>query len=189
MAKNTTHYRQQNEASFHPLFIGALAGNKAIYTELLSHISSLARHYVERKIGQHDASEDIVQEILISVHKALHTYDPSRPCMPWLASIMHYRLSDWMRSHYRTSAHKTVSLDDVEDFLSADVTIPSIENECIKKAVSALSPKQQQVIEAMYFKEMTVSEASEALAMSVSAVKVTAHRAYKQLALLLGEER
>ena len=185
MQKN---HRKQNEALFHPLFIGALAGNHALYNELLTHISQLAKHFVEKKIGQHDQSEDVVQEILISVHKSLHTYEPSRACMPWLAAIMHYRLSDWMRKYYQSAQQNTLNFDEVEDFLTENVTEEPLIHEHIYKAVALLPIKQQQVIESMYFKDMTVSEASASLSMSVSAVKVTAHRAYKKLALLLGED-
>lgn len=173
---------------FHPLFIAALAGNQNLYQELLTRIAELSRHFVHKKIGAQEEVEDIVQEILLSVHKALHTYDPERPCMPWLASIMHFRLTDWMRSHYKTQETQSgVALDEVEHFLVDHVTNEPLAYEYIHKAVKSLSTKQQYVIEALYFKEMTVAEASESLSMSISAVKVNAHRAYKQLAILLGE--
>ena len=123
----------------------------------------------------------MVQMILISVHKALPTFDPKRRCMPWLAAIMYYRVNDWLRNRYTAREAFKVPLEAVEDFLVSDVTVSPLEYEYVNKAVATLSPNQQAVITAMYHEEQSVAEAGEKLGMSVSAVKVTAHRAYKKL--------
>lgn len=177
-----------NEAMFKPLFDGALNGDQKAYGALLSSVAELAKKYAMRKTGGHDDCEDIAQEILVSVHKALHTYDPARPCMPWLAAIMHYRMSDWLRSRYTAANQPKVPIEDVEHFLTADVTKEPLAFEYVNKAVSGLNDKQQAVINSMYHEELTVAETSEKLGMSVSAVKVTAHRAYKKLRKRLDEE-
>ena len=36
--------------------------------------------------------DDLLQEILISVHKARHTYDGNRPYKPWVYAIAKFRL-------------------------------------------------------------------------------------------------
>ena len=171
----------KNESTFHPLFKEALAGNQRAYAELLRTLAPLIKQYASKKSSGHSDCEDIAQEILISVHKALHTYDPARPCMPWLAAIMHYRMSDWLRSRYSAAEAKKVPLADVEDFLMADVTKDPREHEYVSEAVRRLPEKQQAVINAMYHEELSVRETSNKLQMGESAVKVTAHRAYKAL--------
>lgn len=173
---------------FRPLLEKAIAGNRKAYHELLTQLSLLAKKFVRRKIGEHPDMDDLVQEILLSVHKALHTYDPSRPCMPWLSAIMHYRVTDWLRSHYSKDNMNKVSLDDVEDFLFSEVTEPSDSYEYMNKAIHELPLQQQAVIHSMYFEELTVTQTSKKLNMSVSAVKVTAHRTYKKLRERLKEE-
>lgn len=186
VAKND--HKASNEALFRPLFEGAVAGDRKAYSELLTQISHLAKKYVRRKMGEHADSDDLIQEILISVHKALHTYDPSRPCMPWLGAIMHYRLTDWLRSRYHASEKQKIPLEDVEEFLAGSVTEEPLAYEYLNKAVGALPDGQQAVIRSMYHEDLTVVETSEKLGMSVSAVKVTAHRAYKKLRERLKEE-
>lgn len=177
-----------NEQRLHPLFVGALEGDRALYSQLLLEISILAKRYTLRKTGGHADCDDVVQEILISVHKALHTYDPKRKCMPWLAAIMYYRITDWLRTRYRTSEAKKVPLEDVENFLISDVTVEPLAYEYVNKAVKGLTEKQQAVIGSMYHEDLTVAETSEKLGMSVSSVKVTAHRAYKKLRVSLEDE-
>ena len=177
-----------NEAKFKPLFESALKGDKKAYAALLSNVAELAKKYAMRKTGGHADCDDIAQEILVSVHKALHTYDPARPCMPWLAAIMHYRMSDWLRSRYTAANQPKVPIEDVEHFLTDDVTIEPLAYEYVNKAVAGLTQGQQAVITSMYGEELTVVETSEKLGMSVSAVKVTAHRAYKKLRERLDDE-
>lgn len=186
MAKND--HRASNEALFRPLFEQTAAGDRKAYTALLTQVAELAKRYVRRKMGDHADADDLVQEILISVHKALHTYDPARPCMPWLGAIMHYRMTDWLRTRYSAAEQQKIPLEEVEEFLSSDVTEEPLAYEYVNKAVATLPDGQQAVIGAMYHEELTVAETGEKLGMSVSAVKVTAHRAYKKLRERLEEK-
>ena len=70
------------EALLRPLFAQALSGDKRAYEKLLNEIAGFARNYVRRRLASPTDHDDVVQEILLSVHKALHTYDPARPCLP-----------------------------------------------------------------------------------------------------------
>lgn len=178
----------KNEARLHPLAVRAVKGDGRAYGQLLEVIADLARAYVRRKTSDGGHVEDVAQEILISVHKALPTYDPARAFMPWLAAIMHFRLTDWLRKQYHASEAGKVPFEDVEHFLEAEVTDLPLEYEYIDKALAHLTAQQQAVIDCMYKQELTVAETADKLGMGVSAVKVTAHRAYKKLRKHLAEE-
>ena len=56
------HLRQQ--------MLAAQQGDKAAYHQLLTEISQLLRHYLRPRISDEEAREDVLQEILIGVHKA-----------------------------------------------------------------------------------------------------------------------
>jgi RNA polymerase sigma-70 factor, ECF subfamily len=96
-------HKASNESLFRPLFDGAVAGVRKAYAALLAQVAELAKKYVRRKMGDHADADDLTQEILLSAHKALPTYDPARPCMPWLGAIMHYRMTDWVRTRYHAA--------------------------------------------------------------------------------------
>ena len=87
----------------------AQAGDEAAYLLLLKRISSIVRHAVKRKVNvsQHADMEDIVQDVLVSVHVVRATYDPSRPFLPWLLSIVHHRTVDKFRKSARVAANET----------------------------------------------------------------------------------
>src|SRR5476649_1190753 len=69
----------------------ALSGDGAAYHRLLKAITPVLRAAARRglaRAGQPvDQSEDIVQEILLSVHLKRHTWDANAPFAPWLFAI------------------------------------------------------------------------------------------------------
>src|SRR3981189_295507 len=73
---------------------------------------SLAPRLVRVGLGAHEA-EDLVQEILIGLHRKRHTWDPARPFLPWLHTITRYKLIDFMRQRRRDRRRRVdLPLDD-----------------------------------------------------------------------------
>ena len=46
-----------------------------------------------------DQSDEVVRETLVALHRLRHTYDPSRPFLPWLHAISDRRTSDVAGRH------------------------------------------------------------------------------------------
>jgi RNA polymerase sigma-70 factor (ECF subfamily) len=80
----------------------AQEGDEEAYIELLVLLTELTRRHVWFKRGTTVPwADDVVQETLISVHAARHTYDPRRPFAPWYYAIARNRLIDVLRSPRR----------------------------------------------------------------------------------------
>ena len=170
------------EIHIESLFKAALAGDNESYRKFLNEVSNWLRKVLTRKIFNSGDVEDVVQEILVSIHKARHTYDGQRRLIPWLNAIATYRLKDYLRAHYAQKNDKKVNIDEVFDLEDENVvTEDDTPNENITKAIDRLKDKQKEIINLMYFQELSVKEVARKLNMSESAVKVTAHRAYKIL--------
>jgi len=125
--------------------------------------------------------DDLLQEILISIHKARHTYDGNRPYKPWAYAIARFRLQDHLRAHYSDHLHHADDLSEMEEFLHADVTESAITYESISGEVEKLPQKQAAILRLMHQDGYTAKEVAEKMGMNESAVKVAAHRAYKVL--------
>src|SRR6516164_11473400 len=69
-------------------------GDQAAYASLLKEILPILKRRVKSRLGFLPVMdrEDIVQEILLSLHAARATYNPKRPFMPWLMSIAQNRM-------------------------------------------------------------------------------------------------
>ena len=123
----------------------------------------------------------MLQEILISIHKARHTYDGQRPYKPWMYAIAKFRLQDHLRAHYADHLHDAEDLSELEEILPDDVTETGFNYESISVEVEKLPEKQATILRLMHQEGYTAKEVAEKMGMNESAVKVAAHRAYKVL--------
>jgi RNA polymerase sigma-70 factor, ECF subfamily len=166
-------------SEFAMLLRAGIMGDNASYARFLNGITPILRRMVAAKIPSADC-EDVLQEVLISVHKARHTYDGERPIMPWLASITHFRMTDYLRKHYASMRHQTTDISEMEEFL-ADVTNGNEQNESIEDLLNGVPEKQKHILTLMHVEGFTAKQVGEKLNMNESAVKVAAHRALKKI--------
>ena len=159
----------------------SLAGDQRAYTELLQETSRLLRPFLAKRLSFTSEVDDLLQEILISIHKARHTYDGNRPYKPWMYAIARFRLQDHLRAHYSDQLHHAADLSEIEESLHEDVTESAISYESISGEVEKLPGKQADILRLMHQEGYTAKEVAEKIGMSESAVKVAAHRAYKIL--------
>jgi RNA polymerase sigma-70 factor (ECF subfamily) len=167
----------------------AQAGDQMAYADLLILLTSVARVHVRGRLRAAAWADDVVQETLLSVHTARHTYDPARPFAPWFYAILRHRMIDGLRRAGRTTAREvgTDVLPDVAEPAPRD-DLP-IDVSAVHAAIRALPDRQRDVVTALKLRDESVRDVSARLGMSESAVKVTAHRGYKALRKLLGEKK
>jgi RNA polymerase sigma factor (sigma-70 family) len=171
------------------LMRSAQAGDRTAYEALLDSITPMIRRFVHRQRGflGSEAVEDLIQDVLLSVHAVRHTYDPKRPFAPWLFAIVRNRVADRARRYARTEAHEVV-VDEL------DVTFPAEEtnflnerqdDERLRRAIEALPTTQRRAIELMKLRELSLKEAAAETGLTVGALKVATHRAMSALRRLL----
>ena len=183
MTKNT----KEAECSLENLMQKSQQGDKSAYGQLFYEITPILRSFISKKINRQEDVEDIVQEILISVHKAGHTYDTDRPFKAWMFAIARYRLNDHLRNVYKKREYgQDVNFDDVSyDLPNKENVTERYENqEYLSSLLEHLPEKQQKIVVMMKIEGYTAKETAAKLNMTESAVKVSAHRAYKALSLI-----
>jgi len=165
----------------------AQSGDQSSYASLLVLLTVVTRHYARSRIGAVPWVEDVVQETLMAVHAARHTYDSQRPFGPWFYAIAGNRLIDVLRRERRVSSREIAQdvLPDVPIDRGASVR-GEIDVDAIHAAVAMLPARQREVVQSLKLQEESVREVAGRLRMSESAVKVTAHRGYRTLKRLLG---
>jgi RNA polymerase sigma-70 factor, ECF subfamily len=161
------------------MLLAGLEGDGAAYAAFLSQISPILRRVIGRKIPMADV-EDVLQEVLISIHKARHTYDGNRPLMPWVMAITSFRVTDCLRKTYSDRRHQRVDIADYENVLE-DVTQTPNENESISEMLDGVGERERKILSLMHVEGYTASEVGGQLGMKESAVKVAAHRAVKKI--------
>ena len=161
----------------------AQGGDKRAYSNLLSALHPYIKNVVYKSVNSPEAAEDIAQEVLISVHKSLKTYQPSKPFKPWLMSITNFRRIDYLRKYYSGREDVTSTIEDNPEYMSENVTNSSHIGEFkdIENALMQFPQKQQDIFRKIKIEGYTAQEVANELDMKESAVKVSAHRTMKKL--------
>lgn len=159
----------------------AQAGDRDAYTQLLRAIVPAIRTIARRQVSDSVLVEDVIQDVLLTVHRVRHTYDPNCPFLPWLMAITHARTIDALRHRGRNQRRET----DAEEALSAIAAEDSSEHQDIQDELAQILDKlpvrQRQIVEQIHLQEMTLAQAASRHNLTISAVKSLLHRAITNL--------
>ena len=163
----------------------AMTGDAGAYRQLLvslaPHVRAVARSRC-RSLGAPEGEvEDLVQEVLLTVHLKRGTWDQSRPIGPWVAAIVRNRLIDVLR---RRGRHITVPIDDLLDSLQAEDQTSELSAHEIDTLLGHLKVQQREIVKSISLNGNSIRETAERLQMTEGAIRVALHRALKTLGAL-----
>lgn len=178
--------KNEQDILWRELVVKAQEGNKKSYTKLLGEIYPYVLAITNSKLSSSDAAEEVTQEVLISIHKSLHTYSPERAFKPWLNAIISYRTTDYLRKYYSNKSHTVEDLELVSAHQNFVTNSPHAgELKDIENALKSLPDKQREVFSLMKIDGYSAKEVSSKTGMSVPAVKVSVHRTLKKLKTMM----
>jgi RNA polymerase sigma factor (sigma-70 family) len=164
-------------------------GSEGAYGELLQECPPLITRMIRRQMPGVSLAdqEDVLQEVLISLHAARATYDPARPFIPWLKTIVTNRAIDFMRRQKRTAAHILTGdwAVEIADDAASEATSRYDAVDAVQRAIRALPAGQRSAIELLKLREMSLREAAAVTGMSISALKASVHRGVRSLRVTL----
>ena len=165
-------------------------GDAAAYQRLLESVLPRLRGFVANRLGDPASVEDVVQNVLFSLHRARHTYRPERPFGPWLWAIGRNAVIDAQRVRSRR-LRREVPLESVAEPVQPEsdpVDVPTLSPE-LAEALQKLPASQREAVELVRLQGLSVAEAAQRVGISPGALKVRAHRGYRALrARLMGEK-
>lgn len=173
--------RRDEDARWSGWLAAAQQGDRQAYERLLGELAGAIRGHLVRRFGLSRFTDlalldDCVQESLLAVHQARHSYDPGRPFRPWLMAIVRHRTIDLLRRR----APPAESLDEhvpetdgPERDLAAHIDSGRL--------LSVLSSKLREPLILTRFLGLSTRECANRLGISESVVKVRVHRGIRQL--------
>jgi RNA polymerase sigma factor (sigma-70 family) len=171
------------------LMKAAQAGDQDAYIQLLQEVTIRLRRIVRRSRSflRDQDIEDLVQDILLSLHSVRATYNSQRPFMPWLLAITRNRIADGARRYARTNSREVNAdcLDVTFPSENANTTAEVFGERDLRNAIEGLPAAQRTAVEMLKLREMSLKEAAAASGMSIGALKVAAHRAVIALRKML----
>ncbi len=161
----------------------AMTGDAGAYRQLLvslaPHLRAVARSRCRRLGAPEGEVEDLVQEVLLTIHLKRGTWDQSRPIGPWVAAIARNKLIDVLRRR----RHITVPIEDLVETLQAEDLTPKLSTRDIDTLLGHLKPRQREIVRSISLNGSSIRETADRLQMTEGAVRVTLHRALKALAV------
>lgn len=183
--------REIEERELSTLMRAAQRGDRAAYAQLVRKIMPLLQRVLRIRHGFLQAADrdDLMQDVLLSLHRAMSTYDSRREFVPWLMAIVRNKVVDRARRFARTTANEIL----VDEWVEIDAAEPSTscieqygDPDALREAISRLSPRQRKAIELFKLRELTAKEAATLAGSTPGALRVSVHRAIKALRASLG---
>lgn len=162
-------------------------GDQVAYRRLLESVTPYVRTLAARYFRSGDDIEDVVQDVLLTLHLVRRTYDPARPFGPWLVAIANRRIVDALRRRGRVGSYETPLDLELETFMASEANLQedSLDARVLKEVIEQLPTGQREAIRMLKLEDMSLQEAAATSGMSVAALKVAVHRAKKRLRELL----
>jgi len=181
--------QESDEQRWSALMVSAQRGNESDYRQLLGELADVAGGFLRNRFGNHPLVEDCVQEALMAIHQARHTYHPDRPFRAWFFAIVRYSAIDTLRKQQRRERVEG-EYQRAQKMLGQPVAQGAHSDERMDGSVLRALPRQhREVLVLTKVFGFSIAEAAKKLEISEGAVKVRVHRAVGKLRqLLMGNE-
>lgn len=160
----------------------AIGGDARAYRDLLvtitPHIRSIARRRCDQFGVPVSEAEDVLQEVLLTIHLKRGSWDADRPLGPWLAVIVRNKLIDGLR---RRGRHVSIPIEDVAATLGVDDGANIGNRLDVERMLQTLRDPQKTIVRSISVEGASVRETATRLNMTEVAVRVSLHRALKAL--------
>lgn len=169
----------------------AQTGDRQSYDHLLRGCLPFIAQVARGQRVPADRVDDVVQDVLMTLHRSRHTYDPSRSFTAWLRVIAQRRAIDVLRRSGRHNSREIYAPLALEmyadpDANTADGWEKTGRSAQIGEAIAGLSPGQKEAVERLVLREQSLDEAAIATGRSKGALKVNLHRAMHNLRAQFG---
>lgn len=182
--------RNAQERRLRDLMVAAQGGDRSSYATLLRECLPMIQRMARRQGAGPEALDDVVQDVLLTIHRARHTYDPARPFVVWVSMIAHRRTVDAIRRRSRQMAHEADAPVAYETYAApqADDEEPADGRAMarVREAIETLPEAQREAVRRLALEQQSLQEASRATGRSAGALKVNLHRALNALRARLG---
>ena len=163
-------------------------GDRNAFTELYKSYQPRLIKFCCRMLKNDVAlAADMADEALIEVWKSAGSFSGLSLPSTWIHSIARYRMIGYLRKNkeiLQDDDFEQLNLEDT-DLLPDEEIMVSERDQKIVEDIGKLSKKHKEVIELVYFRELSINEISEMLGISENTVKTRMFYARKHLKSLL----
>lgn len=163
----------------------ALKGDVEAFSQVVEHYQRPVFNLCYRMLNDPDEAEDAAQETFLRAYNGLRSYDSQRSFSTWLLSIAAHYCIDQIRRRrlVMLSMDQIPTLDPPDKNPGPEaVTSQHDEQQHVQALLGTLGPQDRAAVVMLYWYQMSYEEISQALGLTVSAIKSRLHRARRALA-------
>ena len=116
-------------------------GDSNAFRALLDDIGPAISNFLRRRIADPSEAEDVLQETLLALYEARHTYEPSRPLEPWLFAIARNVAAEHSHHHWARAKWQEL-IESPPEVAASDTTISTGPN--LEEALGRLPRMQRE---------------------------------------------
>ncbi|MBN1670388.1 MAG: sigma-70 family RNA polymerase sigma factor [Kiritimatiellae bacterium] len=141
--------------------------------------------YLHSVVGDWEAALDLTQDVFVTAHRRMHTFDPERSIGAWLRGIARKLAGNWLKKR-RRHRECLVAGNDIDEVFALFDSPASDERwddrlRALDECLGRLPENQRKVVDLFYMARATAKEIAQKLAVVEKSVFQTVWRARRNL--------
>lgn len=170
--------------------------DSAAFAELHKLYAPLLIHTVNRVLDDYQDTQDIVQEVLVTLWQKAHLYEPSKgKPLTWMTTLARNRAIDLVRARQRRSdlnnrfeSQQKIDMPDMDERAGDEQLLSNERAEIVRRAVKRLSPSQRDAIEQAFFQHKARKDIASKAGEPLGTIKARVRRGIKALGAIVERE-
>jgi RNA polymerase sigma-70 factor (ECF subfamily) len=189
--RRETAHRAASQAASDVALVSRIAAGDPLAMQVL-----FARHnvrvfrFVMGIVKDRTLADDIIGDVFLDVWRHAGRFEERASVSTWLLAIARYKALDGNR---RGRAHAHVELDDEALAIADTSDDPETaaqtrdRDEVLRNCIAQLSPSHREILDLVYYQEMTIEAVAEIIGAPLNTVKTRMFYARKHIAAMLQE--
>lgn len=171
-----------------PLIARMAAGDSTALRTFYGRYQVRVFRFVTRLVRTEAVAEELTNEIFLEAWRNAGTYEGRASASTWLLSIAHHRAVSSLRKRRDEGWDEDAAAALADDGDNPEVVAQKADKSAImRRCMDRLSPDHREIIDLVYYHEMSISEVSEVVKIPENTVKTRLFHARKKLSELLQE--
>ncbi|HXF55725.1 MAG TPA: sigma-70 family RNA polymerase sigma factor [Hyphomicrobiaceae bacterium] len=158
------------------------ARDQAALRALLMRHQARVFRFIERMVRNEAVAEELTNEVFLEVWRHAANYEGRSSAATWVLSIAHHRAASALRKRKEETwnEEEAAKIRDASD--DPEVSVEKADKGALlRRCMEALSPEHREIIDLVYYHELSIGEISEAIGIPENTVKTRMFYARKRL--------
>lgn len=164
-----------------------LSGQKEKFAQIIDDHKDLVYSILLRMTDDHEEANDLAQEVFVKVYRQLKQFKGKSKLSTWIYKITYFHGLSHLRKQKRWVGEEYYDHAESDEDIENEIALDEMKGH-ISECISRLKPLERTAITLFYLEELSVKDVAEIMNISESYVKVTVHRAKKNLKGLIKKE-